>query len=102
MSIALKSKMVTFRLTPEDYERVRELCLSHGLGTVSELARTALNSFLLAGPAMASEQSLTERVSELEGRVRILSSDMHRLKSDFTSFRGLETSLEYSSQELLS
>lgn len=80
MSIDLKSRMVSFRLTAEEYERVRDLCFSQGLPSVSEMARTALHS-LLKNPDGLPAQSLEGRISELEGRVRILASDLKRLQS---------------------
>jgi hypothetical protein len=80
MSIDLKSRMVSFRLTADEYERVRDLCFSHGLPSVSEMARTAIHS-LLRDPSLLPAQSLEGRVAELEGRVRILASDVRKLQT---------------------
>jgi hypothetical protein len=79
MSLDLKSRMVSFRLTAEEYERVRELCSSHGLPSVSEMARTAIHS-MLRQPAAVPEQSMEGRIAELETRVRLLASDMRKIQ----------------------
>lgn len=78
MAIDPKSKLVSFRVTEEDYDRVRELCLAQGLPSVSEMARTAIFS-LLQKPSSAHGQSLEGRIAELEVRVRMLASDLRRL-----------------------
>lgn len=83
MPIDLKSRMVSFRLTSDEYERVRELCLTHGLPSVSEIARTAIHS-LLKDPAGLPSQSLEGRVSELESRMKILTSEMRKLQANAT------------------
>lgn len=72
--------MVSFRLTAEEYERVRDLCFSHGMPSVSEMARTAIHS-LLKDPSLLPAQSLEGRLTELEGRVRILASDVRKLQT---------------------
>jgi hypothetical protein len=80
MALDLKSRMVSFRLTADEYERVRELCYSHGLPSVSEMARTAIH-LLLNNLSTLPAQSLEGRLTELEGRVRTLASDVRKLQS---------------------
>jgi hypothetical protein len=67
--------MISFRLTAEEYDRFRELCFTRGARNISELARAAINS-LLKQPEQLPEVALASRVTELEGRVNMLSSQL--------------------------
>jgi len=70
--------MISFRLTEEEHERFRQLCLSHGIRSVSELARLAMNSYF-DRPLRASYEGLESRIIELENRLQILSNELQRL-----------------------
>jgi Arc/MetJ-type ribon-helix-helix transcriptional regulator len=78
MALDLKKRMISFRLSEEEFERYRALCFNYGVRSVSELARTAINA-LLEQPTRAQEESLASRVAELEGRIRILSLELRKL-----------------------
>jgi hypothetical protein len=73
-----RNRMVSFRLTVEEYDRFRELCGSRGIRTVSELARTAING-MLAEPGPVPQEALETRVNDLESRVHALSLEMRKL-----------------------
>jgi hypothetical protein len=79
MSVEAKSRMVSFRLSTDEYERFRELCFSHGLQSVSEMARKAIG-LLFQEPMATPDQSLELRVAGLEGRFKLLVADMKRLE----------------------
>jgi hypothetical protein len=81
MSVESRSRMISFRLTAEEYNRFRELCFAHGIRSVSEMARAAIN-MLLQDPAQAPQQSLESRVAELEGRLHMLSLEMKKLNQN--------------------
>jgi hypothetical protein len=66
-----RTKMISFRLTAEEYSRFSELCSACGTPTVSELARGAIKS-LLNQPAQVPREALESRVAELEGRINKL------------------------------
>jgi hypothetical protein len=70
--------MISFRLTPEEYDRCRELCFTHGLRSVSEMARAGIN-LLLQQPARVSQEALETRVTELEGRMHMLALELKKL-----------------------
>jgi hypothetical protein len=70
--------MISFRLTAEEYDRFRELCYSNGIGSVSEMARAAIN-LMLSQPARAPREALETRVSELESRLHLLSLEIKKL-----------------------
>jgi hypothetical protein len=76
--------MISFRLTAEEYDRFRELCFLHGIRSVSEMARAAIN-MLLQQPDRAPHESLETRVSELEGRLHLLSLELKKLNQIATS-----------------
>lgn len=71
---------MSFRLSAEEYEKIRNLSFTQGLGSVSELARTAIHT-LLNGPNDTSSLSLHVRVADLEGRMKIVAADLRKLQS---------------------
>ena len=76
------SKLVTFRLSEDEYSRVRDLCFSKGIRNVSEMARTAIN-MLLTQPDRIEEQSIAARMNELDGKLHILALEVRRLHGLF-------------------
>jgi len=70
--------MISFRLTAEEYDRFRDLCYAHGIRSVSEMARTAIN-MMLTQPSRAPQEALETRVSELESRLHLLSLEIKKL-----------------------
>ena len=80
MPIECRSRMISFRLTAEEYERFRELCFTNGIRSVSEMARAAIN-LLLQQPARAPQEALEGRVAELEGRLHMLALEMKQISS---------------------
>jgi hypothetical protein len=76
--------MISFRLTAEEYDRFRELCYSHGIRSVSEMARTAIN-MMLSQPSRGPQEALETRVSELESRLHLLSLEIKKLNQHSTA-----------------
>ena len=70
-----KSKMVSFRVSLEDYERLRLFCASQGQRSVSDFARLAVTS-TLERPGIIT---LASRVSEAEGRIAVLTHKVSHL-----------------------
>lgn len=68
--------MVSFRLTPEEHARFRELCLAHGLPSVSAMARAAIK-MMFGDPA--PRESFESRLAELENRVAFLTAELQKL-----------------------
>jgi hypothetical protein len=73
--------MISFRLTAEEYEKFRDLCFTHGVGSISEMARAAIN-MLVQQPARAPQEALEYRVAELEGRMHLLALELKKLNQD--------------------
>lgn len=78
MSLESRSRMISFRLTAEEYDRFRDLCYTHGIRSVSEMARTAIN-MMLTQPSRGPQEALETRVSELESRLHLLSLEIKKL-----------------------
>jgi len=70
-----KSKMVSFRVSLEDYERLRLFCSSQGQRSVSDFARLAVTSTL----ERPGSTTLASRVSDAEGRIEVLTHRVSRL-----------------------
>lgn len=79
MNLEAKNRMVSCRLTAEEYKRLRDLSSVIGVRSVSELARVAISE-LLQQPIQEPRRSLESRVSELEGQVQTLSLDIRKLR----------------------
>ncbi len=73
MPLESRTRMVSFRLTSEEYERFRQLCFARGLRNVSELVRAAVNH-LLTEPAHhhPAAPSFESRLAHLEDRLQSL------------------------------
>lgn len=83
MSLESRSRMISFRLTAEEYDRFRELCYNNGIRSVSEMARAAIN-MMLSQPSRAPQEALETRVSELESRLHLLSLEIKKLSQHST------------------
>ncbi len=70
--------MISFRLTEEEHERFRQLCVSHGIRSVSELARLAMNAYF-ERPSTATYEGLESRIAELESRFNLISLEFQRV-----------------------
>jgi hypothetical protein len=72
------SKMISFRLSQEEYEQLLDACPRHGVRNVSELVRAAMNSLVL-GNRSNVPITLQHQVRDLQSRVQQLSVDVNRL-----------------------
>jgi hypothetical protein len=77
-----RKRLVYFRLSEDEFQRISGLCESSGARSISELVRSAVEQF--AGAAPAEEAALDcrlrdlERIlSELNERVRQLTCALH-------------------------
>ena len=59
------NRMISFRLSTEEYERCRQLCQERGIASVSEIARSALE-LLFQKP---SSETLESRLAQVEKRL---------------------------------
>lgn len=73
-----KSKIVNFRMSPEDHHRCRELCAARGVRSISELARNAVMN-CLASNSLQDSNPLTPELHDLRTQVRFLAQEIERL-----------------------
>jgi hypothetical protein len=78
-----RTRMLAFRISEEDYERLYSLCTSLGARSVSDLARTAVNRLIGAergegDPLVRHIQVLSRTVSQLKATVDELESRLNR------------------------
>ena len=73
-----RTRMVSFRLSEDEYERLKDLSLMECARSVSEFARAALCK--LPGSNGESAATAGPRMDKLEGAVRQLRLEMHQLR----------------------
>jgi hypothetical protein len=72
-----KNRMVSFRLSAEEYERLRHAGSMIGVTNLSELARVAMNRML--DSPRPEQVALEEQFRELRAKILNLSSELDRL-----------------------
>ena len=72
-----KSKMISIRVSPEEYERLRSIYESRGIRNVSEFARQAMDHIINSD--VDSELDLKARVRVLDTRLSILQGEFSQL-----------------------
>lgn len=76
-----RSKMVTFRLSEQEYQELLSCCLNRGARSLSDLAREALQGLLASGNGDGSGDGLEIEVEKLHGRMEQLDHELKRLAS---------------------
>jgi hypothetical protein len=71
-----RSKMVSFRLSGDEYQTYREACATVGVRSLSELARAAMQHLIASRPNGAS---LDDQVRELRHQVLQLSREVEHI-----------------------
>ena len=79
--------MVSFRLSPADYLRFREICVGRGVDSISHLARIAMESF-----AASKERPdlISSELSDLRSQVRSLTVELDRIAQIVEAQKGAE------------
>jgi hypothetical protein len=76
--------MISFRLSPGEYESLQNICAAHGARSLSELARAAMQNL----SASNKTDTLRHEVGGLRDEIQSLSREIDRLS------RALEARLE--------
>jgi hypothetical protein len=71
-----KTKMVSFRLSPTEYEAALATCRAHGFKNMSRLARSA---FLAFSPGQNSQANYGNELADIRQRVQYLTDELNRL-----------------------
>lgn len=76
-----RSKMVTFRLSEQEYQELLSYCLNRGTRSLSDLAREALQELLASSNGDRNGDGLEIEVEKLHGRMEQLDHELKRLAS---------------------
>lgn len=77
MSLMIRrSKMISFRLSPEEYQTLQEACLTRGVRSISDLARTAMHKLITPN---GQSDPLSGDVRDLQDKVRAISFELNRI-----------------------
>ncbi|MDP3000780.1 MAG: hypothetical protein Q8N47_25075 [Bryobacterales bacterium] len=71
MPLQSKSKIVTFRLTDEEFQQFKTVCDANGMRSVSEVARFAIES-VIHGDIALPEAQLRAQLRQLDDKVAVL------------------------------
>jgi hypothetical protein len=74
-----RSRVISIRLTADEYACFRELCIAQGIRTLSEMARSAMQTMLQQSLHPPAEESIEARLTQLESRLRLLALEVKRL-----------------------
>ena len=82
-----RSRLVTFRLDPEEYAALRRVCISTGARSMSEFAREAVLTSVDVGgaakPSLGGDLvTLTSRLQELDKLLKTVSGVINRVLGD--------------------
>jgi len=72
--------MVTFRLSDEEFYSFRDVCISEGFGSFSELIRAGVQE-LIASRHGNSAEALRAALEKLNARIEEVSRDVKQLKT---------------------
>lgn len=76
-----KERMISFRLTHEEYERMQTLRDAYGARTVSDLARLAVHSLVsYPGSNLHPDLNVLDRLRIVEVKVSNLNAELDRLR----------------------
>jgi hypothetical protein len=74
-----KNRMISFRLSDEEYEHLVNLCETQSARSLSDLARSAMQSLIANGGVNGGGDGVEERLSHLDGRLNALDEAVERL-----------------------
>ena len=78
-----RSRMISVRLSEEEYAALSHLCLLTGARSVSDLTRGALQALLKGGQG---ENTVGVRINNFRAQISSLSAQIEQLAVDLTSF----------------
>ena len=85
-----RNKVISIRLSMEEYDQLQNLCVSKGADSLSELARAAMKLLLLQEKENG-HAAIETRVKEMHSRVETLDREVARLATLIGLTRAEET-----------
>jgi len=77
-----KNRMITVRVSEDEFESLRTITRSMGYRSLSDLARAAMHSVI--GNNLSSEDVLTTRLETFDARITRLGREIERLSAALT------------------
>lgn len=74
--VVRRSKMISFRLSPEEYRTLHEACLAQGVSSLSDLARSALRKVMVDD---TKPRAISDEVRDLKDRIELMSLELERV-----------------------
>jgi predicted transcriptional regulator len=78
ITVKPKSRMISIRLSDEEYSSIKTVCDSYGARSVSDFTRTALNSFVQHQDSQPSTP-VEHRFAEIDNRLDSLARRMEEV-----------------------
>lgn len=77
MSVALRrSRTISFRMSPEEYEGFAQLCYDRGVSSISDMARIALYNFIATDRGV---DPLAVEVRDLRSQLKAMTNELERI-----------------------
>lgn len=70
-----QTKLISFRVSEQEYGSIHDVCQSNGMRTVSELARAGLQ-LIMQKPSTVRHEVLVARLTDLEARLQMLTTEV--------------------------
>lgn len=70
-------RIVSFRLSEKEYNVLRDLCCAHGIPSISDLARRAIQERFVDD--RGADESVADVIRELRGKVQELDAECRQL-----------------------
>lgn len=77
MPVTRKTRILSLRLSEQEFESLRTLYAAHGVKSVSEFVRAAIERVISQPPQ--DRYPLEMRVEEMDGRLHVLDGEVSRL-----------------------
>jgi hypothetical protein len=71
-----RSKVVSIRLSTDEYTQLRSLCITKGVDSFSELARAAMKEMLAQHKRSSPDNTMEARVGQMDVRVIALGREI--------------------------
>lgn len=77
MVLQNRTRIVSFRVTEEEFQALKEFSAAHGIRSISELARCALQEYVSSNSFRTND--VEERIRWITGRLNLLDRAVERL-----------------------
>lgn len=73
-----RTRIVSFRLSEEEYEDLKTVCMTHGARSISDFARFATRQWV-SGEGKTPDEVLQQMLRQLNGKVKRIDGELKRL-----------------------